>query len=237
MAVSAGESTFEWPGGFSAAISLAYEPCGPEAYRIQRQLDGIGVRGTFFLAPTDLLDNPLAWRDAVARGHEVGNADLVGMTDEGRLPNWTRRMIQDDLVMSEELFAEWAPTSVGRVAALPGRFLECADGEYGDLLESHFAFLRSTQRGVNHPVFCRPKALLHLPVGEALVADTMTELERAVELGAWTILSFDLKSEGVGDVHATMMESLPSAFDRVLWAPIGTIANQVANFHARFSVR
>lgn len=220
-----------------AAISFAYEPCGQEAFRVQRDLEDHGIRGTFFLAPTDLLDNPLAWRTAVERGHEVGNADLVGMTTEGRLPNWTRRMIEDDLAMSEELFDEWAPSSHGRVVASPGKFLECADGDYADILESRFSFVRTEQRGVNHPVFCRPKGLLHLAVSDALVSDTMAELERAIELGAWAILSFDLKSPGVDEVHGTMLESLPRAFEHVHWAPIGTIASQVAQFHARFSVR
>ena len=75
----ADDSSFKWPGGARAAVSLAYDDAlDSQLDNAIPALDRHGLRGTFYL---QLSNPPVAlrmadWRAAARRGHELGNHSL-----------------------------------------------------------------------------------------------------------------------------------------------------------------
>lgn len=121
-------------------LSLAYEGLPPDELRLVREaLLAIEARATFFVNPPKVLDNLAIWQMLAEDGHEIANAALGGVSLSGELVNWTLRMLEQDLHMTQsfldDLFAERAVS----VFAYPGPFTRCADGDYRSVVEEMFA--------------------------------------------------------------------------------------------------
>lgn len=78
-AMAAAPRTFQWPGGASAAVSLAYDDAlDSQLDHALPALNRAGLKASFYLQ----LSNPAvqkrmaAWRAAAAQGHELGNHSL-----------------------------------------------------------------------------------------------------------------------------------------------------------------
>jgi peptidoglycan/xylan/chitin deacetylase (PgdA/CDA1 family) len=71
-------STFAWPGGQTAAVTLRFDD-GFESHRTESAplLESFGLRGTFYVCPTgtesDWLARAHPWRAVLDAGHEIGN--------------------------------------------------------------------------------------------------------------------------------------------------------------------
>ena len=65
---------FAWPEGRRAAVSLSFDDARvTQTDRGLPILDEAGLRATFYVS-TELVDRRLEpWREALARGHEIGN--------------------------------------------------------------------------------------------------------------------------------------------------------------------
>lgn len=121
-------------------LSLAYEGLPPDELVLVREaLLAIEARATFFVNPPKVLDNLPIWQALADDGHEIANAALGGVSLSGELVNWTLRMLEQDLHMTQsfldDLFAEHAVP----VFAYPGPFTRCADGDYRSVVEEMFA--------------------------------------------------------------------------------------------------
>lgn len=231
------EEEFRWGGGHRAAISLAYERCPRQALRRLSVLDNQGVGATIFVEPTDVLEDPVAWRRALGSAHELGSATLHPVTLDGTLPNWTLAMIDDDLATSDELLDDFDPTPAGRPFAAPGPLLYCADGSYEQLLNNRYRWILGGASGVNHPVFCNTHSLSTLKVNEDTIGETLDALEDGVDRGAWCILSFDLRTEVTRRFHDAFLEVVPNSLERVLWQPISQVGAILAGFRSKLAVR
>src|ERR1019366_9040706 len=60
-------------------------------------LQAARISATFFVRPEVLVLESVRWRFVRAAGHEFGNGCLLGVTDDGRLPNWTYATIEIEL--------------------------------------------------------------------------------------------------------------------------------------------
>ena len=92
------------------------------------------VLATFFVRAEVLVLDTVRWRFLQAAGHELGNGCLLGVTDDGRLPNWTCATLEAELRDCGNLLAELGQQEVSSVY-LPGRFHVCADGRYRHKLQ------------------------------------------------------------------------------------------------------
>jgi len=75
----AAESSFTWPHGAKAAVSLAYDDAiNSQLDHAIPALDKYGLRGSFYLTlSSETLSKRLSeWRAAAANGHELGNHTL-----------------------------------------------------------------------------------------------------------------------------------------------------------------
>jgi hypothetical protein len=131
-------------------VSIAFEV--DTAGRLPALVAGLaacGWRGTFFATEEALMEAPETWRRLALEGHEIGALPLFGMTDDGRLPNWTRAMLAEDLRMFRRLADELLPDRPIRSVALPGREHLCSDGSYLPEVRRAFDFSLGRWPGVN----------------------------------------------------------------------------------------
>ncbi len=70
-------TSFTWPGGKRAAVSLSFDDA--RASQIDTGLpilNAHGVRATFYVQPSNVGARLEGWKQAVAQGHEIGNHTL-----------------------------------------------------------------------------------------------------------------------------------------------------------------
>ena len=66
-----------WPGDSQGAVSISYDDALPCHYEVVAPAwQAHGVRVTFYTPINRLFDNPQAWRDVAAAGHELGNHSI-----------------------------------------------------------------------------------------------------------------------------------------------------------------
>jgi hypothetical protein len=98
-------SVFQWPEGKRAALSLTFDDARlsqPDTgFEI---LDRHGVRATFYVSPHNVEKRLEAWRQAVARGHEIGNhtvshpcAGAAAWTRHNALEDYTLKRIAAEI--------------------------------------------------------------------------------------------------------------------------------------------
>jgi peptidoglycan/xylan/chitin deacetylase (PgdA/CDA1 family) len=111
-------------------VSLSYD--GGDMSHLETvvpDLNDRGLKATFYLEPTHLLEQIVEWRSVAAVGHEIGNGCLLGAClPDGSLPAWTLEMILEELVASRELLADLLPGRIS-TAALPWGKAECSESD------------------------------------------------------------------------------------------------------------
>lgn len=89
VATASANTTFSWPHGAKAAVSLAYDDAvSSQLDTAIPQLNAAGLKGSFYLPlSADTLQSRLDdWRAAAAQGHELGNHSLFHQCAKS-LPN------------------------------------------------------------------------------------------------------------------------------------------------------
>jgi len=117
-------TTFSWPNGAKAAVSLAYDDALPSQLDTAiPQLNAVGLKGSFYLPlSADTIQKRLAdWRAAAAQGHELGNHSLFHQCAKS-LPNrgWVSQDRDLDQTPASRLVAE---------IRLGSAFLQAIDGK------------------------------------------------------------------------------------------------------------
>lgn len=122
-------------------VSLAYGALPEDDLRcIAARLDGAGLPATFFVNPPSVLQSLEAWLDVGRAGHEIGNAALSGVSLSGELINWTQRMVEQDLHMTQSFLEDMFEERAVRAFLYPGTFTRCADGDYREVVDRVFEY-------------------------------------------------------------------------------------------------
>lgn len=173
-------------------ISITYDG-GDFSHResVVPALDQRGLKGTFYVEPTDVLDHLNFWQDVSGAGHEIGNGSMLGAClPDGSLPMWTLEMICEELESSSDLLADLfhaAPHSIG----LPLGKAVCSDHpSYAEVLAQRCGrAVRSGFNGLN-PVYPQGHLLSVIPM-VGLSGTQMIEVVRnALAKESWAILAF-----------------------------------------------
>ncbi len=142
-------SEFAWPGEASSAVSLTFDGGFLEHWELVVPiLSEAGLKGTFFLTVPSLLENPGAWKNVVAQGHEIGSHSHYGISVDGELSGWTLEMVREDLRMTDKGIVEILECPVTSFA-MSGVSTLCADGDFFPILKRQFSSLRSAEHGKN----------------------------------------------------------------------------------------
>ncbi len=171
-------------------ISLTYDGGTPDHLEtVCPALESRGLRGTFYIDPTCLLDEIDTWRGVSNRGHEVGNGSLL--TDclpDGSFPAWTKEMIYDEVTSSQDLFCDLLENNI-RSVGLPIGNRECADSS--DYLKElpHDWVYRTGDIGPN--LLGDPNLKIKcLPI-VGLTSKQITQVvEQCISPESWLVLSF-----------------------------------------------
>lgn len=124
LSAASANTTFSWPNGAKAAVSLAYDDALPSQLDTAiPQLNAVGLKGSFYLPlSADTIQKRLAdWRAAAAQGHELGNHSLFHQCAKS-LPNrdWVSPDRDLDQTPASRLVAE---------IRLGSAFLQAIDGK------------------------------------------------------------------------------------------------------------
>jgi peptidoglycan/xylan/chitin deacetylase (PgdA/CDA1 family) len=211
-----------WPEGKTAAVTMCYDGGSAEHLNEAKPLlEAMGVRGTFFLCPTLLLDDPVGWKAAQDNGHELGSHSLYNVTDHGALFTWTRTMVGDDLDLTNDLFRELFG-AVPRSFALPGWSTHSLDGDYLETVKERFTYVRSDRRESNDPQHHDPKFLGSFPL-DMRDEDLAVALAVTIRQGGWAVL----RCGALTLDHEKMLRSLCWRPD--VWvAPLQTVGDWVS---------
>src|SRR5512137_968552 len=100
----AARSTFRWPAGKRAAISLTFDDGRPSQIDNGVPLfDRHGVKVTFYVSPSGVRERLPGWKKAAAGGHEIGNHSM-NHPCSGNFP-WARQHALEDYTL-ERIRAE-----------------------------------------------------------------------------------------------------------------------------------
>lgn len=224
-----------WPGGARAAVSLTYDGGSP-IHRdvVEPLLREHGLRATFYVDAKSLLDHLGHYASLDRWGAEIGNHSLFRATGpEGDLPNWTLQMVEDDLDMTESLFANYLPGPASRSFAYPGLHPISAEGSFEPVVERRFSWAKTRQEGFNHGVFCRLNALRSIDAGKCSGAVLAHRLEEVLDMGAWAIFSFQGRQEWP---HEFLVRRLLALGDELYIAPVREVGQTVAAARGRITL-
>jgi hypothetical protein len=194
--------------GKAAAVSLTYDGTLLEhAERVAPFLAHCGIRGTFYLAPSNILSDPPIWRE-VAKQHEIASHTLYEAADAlGRLPNWTHDMVLEDFRMVPALLEEATGASRPFGFAYPGLEPFGREGPYTRIVRRCFSHARTMEAGLNG-WSTDPYGIRSVRAGGLGADEMMGLVEEASGSGAWLVMCFD----GVGAGENAVDDSEHEAF-------------------------
>jgi len=208
-------------------VSLTYD--GTQLCHVETALPDLidfNLTGTFYAEPSTLLDHYPAWRNAQAKGHEIGNGSLLAAAlPDGSLPAWTTEMVLDDLSeandLIEDLFANQPECSVG----LPlGRAI-CADSnDYTPTLRSTYSVIRTGIPGLNQANFGSANHLKVIDPSDLNGSQLAQIARQAIQSPSWIVFAFDGIGSGSRSVdqksHRQLLDFLNQNRDLLNIMPI-----------------
>lgn len=238
-----------WQQPYRAAISLTFD----DGMHSQREyavpmLEKHGMRGTFYLNPTDIAQLTNSWVPVQKAGHEIGNHTVshpcgLNIRTEwqmGRhLADWSLAQIEEDIAIAQQRIQECFPEQANTSFAYP-----CYESDVGIGMErkSYVPVVGKyclagraggERRGelANDPLYCD---LLHLSSWSVERQDGALMIglvELALAYGRWGVFTFHGIDEGHLPVGKSDFEELLDHLQRrrdVLWvAPVAEIAAYV----------
>ncbi len=250
MADAGGVVGGPWPERRRGAVSLTFD----DGLRSQLQaaipaLDEHGLRATFYLNPprdgaeAEWRERLAPWREAAARGHEMGNHSLTHPCSENfafrggskGLESMTLADMERDVLEAEHRLLVGVPEQTVRSFGYPcyQDYVGAGAGRqsYVPLIARHFVAARGKGETANDPARCDLHALWSWPVERMSGAELVGLAERAAAEGRWAILTF----HGINEGHLTVAETdlrellgfLARHQERLWTAPVAVVAQRV----------
>lgn len=238
------KTTFAWPEGKAAAISLTFDDARTSQVNGGTALlDQYKVKATFYVQPGGVKSQLEGWKKAVASGHEIANhtnahpcTGNFAWSRDKALENYTidqmRKELSSSNVAIESLLGvkcrqfayPCGQTFVGRGAATKSYIPVVAD-----LFVTGRGWMNETG---NDPAFCDLSQLMCFEADGKTFEELLPHLRTAIEQHQWIILGgHEMGEEGA---QTTRLSTLKSLIEYVqdpasgLWlAPVGTVADYV----------
>ena len=237
-------TTFKWPEGKKAAISLTFDDA-----RLSQADTGIsllnqyGVKATFFLVPSGVEQRLDGWKKAVASGQEIGNHTMTHPCTGNFL--WSRKnalenynlddirneltecntRIKDLLGVTPEVFAyPCGQKFIGR---------DSSTKSYVPLISKMFILGRGWRdEAMNDPAFCDMSQISGIEMDGKNFDEILPLIEEAKKTGQWLVLAgHEMGDDGVQTTRLTMLKQLMEYAQNPsngIWiAPAGTVAKYI----------
>jgi hypothetical protein len=168
----------------------------------------------------------------------MGNGCLLGVTEDGRLPNWTLRMVEQDLHMTQEFLSDLFPDAEPKSFAYPGRKPLCSQGSFRNKVDEQFSYARSAFEGENG-VRSNVRYLKSTDLEAASNAQIdewrrafLTQIDDPNAKTVWHILRFGRMFDGETNrallLHELTVALLASQKDKIWIAPMAEVAQYIA---------
>jgi hypothetical protein len=191
---------FSWPKGKKSALSLTFDDARPSQIDMGLPvLDKYGIKATFYISPDNLEDRLAGWREAVKKGHEIGNHTMThpctgnyAFSRENALEDYTlERMAREIDGATGVILDKLGVRPVSFAYPCGQAFVGRGQGvkSYVPLVASRFL----TGRGwlgedANDPAFCDLAQLLAMESDGKTFDALKPVVDKAVKEGCWLIL-------------------------------------------------
>jgi beta-glucosidase-like glycosyl hydrolase/peptidoglycan/xylan/chitin deacetylase (PgdA/CDA1 family) len=199
--VSQEKSDFKWPEGKKMGLSLSFDDA-----RLSQVDNGIplldkyGVKATFYVSPDNMVKRLDGWKEAVRKGHDIGNHSLIhpctvnyGWPQEAALENYTLQKMSIELDSASAIIKKLLgiqPVSFafpcGQTFVGKGVNLQ----SYIPLVATKFETGRGwLSEGPNDPVYCDMSQLTGMELDGKSFEQIKKLIESAAKKGQWLILA------------------------------------------------
>ncbi|PHN02661.1 polysaccharide deacetylase family protein [Flavilitoribacter nigricans] len=247
------ETSFPWPDGKKAALSLSFDDGRNSQVDVGRDLfKKLDAKATFYVVPGNMQDRIDGWKQLLADGHEIGNHTVYHpctgnfqWSRDKALENYTLSTMRRELtaanqqikellgVLPESFAYTCGNTFVGR-----GRNTQSYVPLIAELFESGRGWLNEAS---NDPAFADMALLQGIEMdGKDFETDIKPLVDAALEDGSWLLLAgHDIGPDGRQTTRTAMLEKLVAYVQRPesgIWlAPVGTVAAYVKEQRQRQS--
>jgi peptidoglycan/xylan/chitin deacetylase (PgdA/CDA1 family) len=191
-------STFEWPDGLRAAVSLSFDDARTsqidEGMSLLKEL---GVRATFYVNPGGVRARLDGWRKAYLEGHEIGNhtrhhpcSETYEWSREHAIENYTLSQMAEELIGCNNDVHELIGTRPQTFAYPCGQTFVGRGADqtsYIPLIADHFLAGRGVGAETNDPALCDLACLKAASFDERSLSDVAQLIERALDERSWLI--------------------------------------------------
>lgn len=238
---------FTWPEGKRCGVSLSFDDAREsqvdEGIPLLNRYD---VRGTFYVSLPAFEKRLDAWKQAAARGHEIGNHTVnhpcsgnFAWARDHALEGYTLDQMERELLDAQD-----------RIAALTGRrpttfAYPCGQtwigrgrehASYVPLVARHFAIGRGYMaETMNDPSFCDLAHLFSPGMDGLPWARAKAQIDEALNTGRWLILTGHETRRG--GLQATMLETLEAICEYAADPSRGIWLDTVANIGAHIAAQ
>jgi len=237
-------SSFPWPGGARAAVSLSFDDARPSQVDVGAPvLDRYGVKATFFLVPSSAEQRLAGWKKIAAAGHELGNHSLdhpcsgnFAWSRQKALEDFTLDRMRQQLAGASARLREMFGTTPETFAYPCGQTFVGRGREtrsYVPLVAETFLAGRGwLGEAPNDPAFCDLAQVLGMEMDGKDFEQLLPVLEQARNVRAWLVLAgHDIGEGGPQTTRVAMLEKLlPWLRDPAngFWvAPVNAVARHI----------
>jgi len=238
------DSTFKWPNGNQAAISLTFDDA-----RLSQVDTGMGflnrysVKATFFVVPSNVEERLDGWKKAVANGQEIGNHTMrhpcTGnfiWSRSNALENYTLKDMRNEMMECNKSIKELLDVTP-EVFAYPcgQKFIGRDTGtkSYVPLVAEIFILGRGwLDEAMVDPPFCDLSQVSGIEMDGKNFDEILPLIEEAKKNGQWLVLAgHEMGDSGIQTTRLTMLRQLieyaQNPANKVWIAPAGTVSKYI----------
>lgn len=237
-------AAFVWPEGKQVAVSLSFDDARPSQVDAGTALlDQYGVKATFYVVPATVEKRLAGWKQAAAKGHEIGNHSLnhactgnFTWSRQKALEDYTLKKMRRELVQANARIEQLLGVRCQSFAYPCGQTFVGRGKDtrsYVPVVAGLFASGRGwLDEGPNDPSFCDMAQLTGMEMDGKDFEQILPLLQEARKTGKWVVLAgHEMGESGPQTTRLSMLRQLIAyAQDPAngIWlAPVGTVAQYV----------
>jgi len=240
-------TSFAWPNGKKAAISLSFDDARRSHPKIGRDLfRRIGGKATFYVNPPAMLYDTTGWQNLVADGHEIGNHTVSHpcsgnflWSREKSLENYSLSSMEQELLeANQQIYAMLGVHAVSFAYTCGNSFVGRGIDRksYVPLIAKHFKSGRGwLNEPPNDPLFSDMAMLQGNEMdGKDFENDIMPMIDAAIANGSYLLLAgHEIGNGGLQTVEISMLEKLMNYLNspscEVWLGTVGEVTEHIEN--------
>lgn len=239
---SAQESkSFQWPDGNTMAVSLTWDDGRNSQVTVGTPiLDKHGVKATFYVVPSLMLEEMDGWKAAVKSGHEIGNHSLNHPCSgnflwarENALEEYALDQMRTELAQANDSIQKLLGVTMTEFAypcgqTFVGRGTDTKS--YVPVVAEQFVSGRTwLDEMPNDPAFCDLSQITGMEMDGKSFEEIVELIQNAKGAGLWLVLAgHDIGEPNVQTTEVEMLEKLlpylKNPENKIWTAPVGEIS-------------